>query len=190
MNIKEINHDIINDLESINTLKGLEIICESLVYKVLDLFGKNALLSILYQIGAGPGDQISKRLKRGYGKDVFEPLEAFNLLFKELGEYFSIRVKELYEDDNKIKLIIENRCFLRNPIKHRSNLKYGKAFCRVNKGYVETALKELMGHKISGLDINFISNDDQKDACIEELVIYKKKQNIPLSIQLYKDSLY
>ena len=175
MDINEINHDLANDLENINSLKGLEIICESLVYKVLDLFGKNALLSILYQIGVGPGEQISRRLKEVYNKDVFEPLEAFNVLFRELGDYYSIKIRELYEDDEKIKLIIENHCFLRNPIKNRSRLKHGKSFCRVNKGYVETALKKLMGDKISGLDIKFISSDDLIDACIEELVIYKRK---------------
>lgn len=175
MNINDINYDLVNDIENINSLKGLEIICESLVYKVLDLFGKNALLSILYQIGAGPGDQISRRLKEVYNKDSFEPMEAFELLFTELRDYYSIKVRELYEDDEKIKLIIENHCFLRKPIKNRNSLKHGKAFCRVNKGYVETALKKLMGDKILGLDIKFLSNDDSKDACIEELVIYKKK---------------
>jgi len=183
------NQDLINDLENINSLKGLEIICESLVYKVLDLFGRNALLSILYQIGAGPGDQVSKRLKEIYNKDAFEPLEAFNLLFKELGDYYSIKIRELYEDDEKIKLIIENHCFLRNPIKNRSKLKHGKAFCRVNKGYVETALKKLMGDKISGLDIKFLYNDELKDACIEELVIYKKKPTNPFINQFYSNMI-
>jgi hypothetical protein len=174
MNIDELNYSLQNSRENINSLKGLEIICEAIVYKVLDLFGKNALLSILFQIGAGPGEQISKRLKELYNKDDFEPLEAFELLFKELSNYYSIQVRDLQEDDEKIKLIIENHCFLREPIKNRANLKHGKAFCRVNKGYVETALKNLIGDKISGLEIKFLYNDDYKDACVEELLFYKK----------------
>ena len=164
MNIDDLNYNLQNSRENINSLKGLEIICESIVYKVLDLFGKNALLSILFQIGAGPGEQISKRLKDVYAKDEFEPIEAFEILFKELTNFYSIQVKDIQEDDEKIKLIIENHCFLRDPIKSRANLKPGKAFCRVNKGYVETALKNLIGDKISGLEIKFLYNDDYKDA--------------------------
>ena len=175
MNIDELNYNLQNSRENINSLKGLEIICESIVYKVLDLFGKNALLSILFQIGAGPGEQISKRLKEFYGRDEFEPLEAFEVLFKELTNYYSIQVRDIQEDDEKIKLIIENHCFLRDPIKNRTNLKHGKAFCRVNKGYVETALKKLIGDKISGLEIKFLYNDDYKDNCVEELLFYKKR---------------
>jgi hypothetical protein len=176
MSIDELNYKLQNNKENINSLKGLEIICEAIVYKVLDLFGKNALLSILFQIGAGPGEQISKRLKEIYAKDQFEPLEAFEILFKELSNYYSIQVRDIQEDDEKIKLILENHCFLRDPIKNRAKLKHGKAFCRVNKGYVETALKKLIGDKISGLEIKFLYNDDYKDACVEELLFYKNKK--------------
>ena len=91
--------------------------------------------------------------------------------------------------NEKIKLIIENHCFLRNPIKNRSKLKHGKAFCRVNKGYVETALKKLMGDKISGLDIKFLYNDELKDACIEEVVFYKKKPTNPFINQFYSNKI-
>lgn len=65
-NKDELNKKIFNPKENIDSLKGFEIISESLVYKILDLFGKNSLLSMLYQIGVGPGEAISKRLKVKY----------------------------------------------------------------------------------------------------------------------------
>jgi len=70
--LDDLNKRIKNNAPNINSLKGFEIICEAMVYKILDIFGKNALLSMLFQIGAGPGTQISERLKRFYGKENFE----------------------------------------------------------------------------------------------------------------------
>jgi len=171
--IEEINEMIKNDPSQINSLKGFEIICESMVYKVLDLFGKNALLSMLFQIGAGPGDMIAKRIKEDYQKEDFEILEAMVVLIRELKEYYSLKIRSAEEDDEKVVLVVENRCFLREPIKHRSKLEYGKAFCRVNKGYFETALKKLIGDKISKIEIKFLYNDEEKDVCVEELIFYK-----------------
>lgn len=43
---KELNERISNPIENINSEKGFEIITESLVYKVYDVFGRNSLLSI------------------------------------------------------------------------------------------------------------------------------------------------
>ena len=71
-----------------------------------------------------------------------------------------------------LKLIIENRCFLRESIKHREKLNFGKAFCRVNKGYFEKAFKSLVGSKLKKIEIDFIENDPLRDMCIEELKFY------------------
>ena len=60
-----------NNPEHLDSLTGFEIICESMVYKILDIFGRNSLLSMLYQIGAGPGETISNRLKEIYRKEEF-----------------------------------------------------------------------------------------------------------------------
>jgi hypothetical protein len=171
--IEEINDIIKNDPSQINSLKGFEIICESMVYKILDLFGKNALLSMLFQIGAGPGEMIAKRIKEDYQKEEFEILEALIVLMRELKEYYSLKIRSAEEDEEKVVLILENKCFLREPIKHRSKLQYGKAFCRVNKGYFETALKKLIGNKIRKIEIKFLDNDEENDVCIEELIFYK-----------------
>jgi hypothetical protein len=173
LGIEEINDMIKNDSSQINSLKGFEIICESMVYKVLDLFGKNALLSMLFQIGAGPGERIAERIKKTYEKDDFEILEALIVLMRELKEYYAIKIRNAEEDDEKVVLKIENRCFLREPIKRRDKLQYGKAFCRVNKGYFETALKDLIGDKISKIEIKFLHNDEQKDVCVEQLTFFK-----------------
>jgi hypothetical protein len=173
MGIEEINEMIKNDSSQINSLKGFEIICESMVYKVLDLFGKNALLSMLFQIGSGPGEAIANRIKEVYQKEDFEILEALIVLMRELKEYYAIKIQSAEEDDEKVVLVVENRCFLREPIKHRSKLQYGKAFCRVNKGYFETALKKLLGNKIGKVEINFLYNDEEKDMCVEQLIFYK-----------------
>ncbi|MHA1670039.1 MAG: hypothetical protein ACTSV5_05600 [Promethearchaeota archaeon] len=162
-----------NDCENVNSLKGFEIISEAMVSKVNDLFGKNALLSILFQIGSEPGNIIANRIKQLYGKEEFEVFDAFAILMNELKDFYSIAVREIEEHDDKIRLVIENYCFLREPIKHREKMQFGKAFCRVNKGYFETAFKKLLGNKIKKIDINFLYNDDEKDVCIEELNFYK-----------------
>ncbi len=169
----ELNKRIKNPIEAINGIKGYEIISESIVYKVYDIFGRNSLLSMLYQVGAGPGEAIANRLKEKYQKEEFEVLEALELLLSELREFYSIQVKSIEEDDEKVKLLIENHCFLRESIKRRPKLGFGKAFCRVNKGYFETALRKMLGPKITKIDINYIENDEAIDACIEELVFYK-----------------
>jgi len=171
-NKEEINKKIFNPIENIDSLKGFEIISESIVYKILDLFGRNSLLSMLYQIGVGPGEAISKRLKEKYNKDDFKIIETLIMLMNELREFYSIKVREIEQYENIIRIEIENYCFLREPIKHRDKLKYGKAFCRVNKGYFETAFKKLLGDKIKKIEIKFLENDPQKDVCIEELNFY------------------
>ncbi len=175
MNLDEYNSMFQNDLKNINSLKGFEIICESMVNKVYDLFGRNALLSMLFQIGSGPGNVIADRIKKNYEREEFEILDAFAILLNELKEFYSITVREIEDQEDKIKLVIENHCFLREPIKHRERMNFGKAFCRVNKGYFETALKSLLGDKIRKIEINFLKSDDEKDVCVEELNFYKNK---------------
>lgn len=170
--IEQLNKNICNSVENIKPLKGFEIIAESMVYMVYDIFGRNTLLSILYQMGAGPGKQIASRLKEKYGKEQFELLEATEIILKELKEYYAIKIKEIEQNEDKIRIIIENHCFLREPLKHREKLKFGKAFCRVNKGYFEVAYKKLLGDSIRNVEINFLENDPEKDVCIEELIFY------------------
>ena len=84
INIDEINKKISNPAKNLASLKGLEIIAENLVYKIYDLFGRNALLSMLYQIGKGTALTITKRIKEKYGKDVFQIEEALQILMEEL----------------------------------------------------------------------------------------------------------
>jgi len=175
MNLDEYNSMFQNDLKNINSLKGFEIICESMVSKVYDLFGRNALLSMLFQIGSGPGSIIADRIKKIYGKEEFEILDAFAILLNELKEYYSIIVRDIEDHEDMIRIIIENHCFLREPIKHRKTMQFGKAFCRINKGYFETAFKKLLGNKIQKIEINFLHSNDEKDVCVEELNFYKNK---------------
>ena len=172
--IEELNKRIYNPAENINSVKGFEIITESLVYKVYDVFGRNSLLSILYQTGAFPGSVIAERIKSEYQKEEFEIMEALVILIDELKDFYSIQVKNIERYDDRYRMIIENRCFLREPISHREKLKFGKALCRVNKGYFETALKELLGNKIKKVEIIFLENDAVKDVCVEELNFYFK----------------
>ena len=171
--IERFNERIRNPVSNLDSLKGFEIIAESFVYKVYDLFGRNTLLSILYQVGAGPGLSIANSLKEKYNKEEFEIFEALELLIKELPRFYSVRLRDIKEDNEKISLIIENRCFLREPIKNREKLKPGKALCRINKGYFEVALKSLLGKKIKNVEINFLEDDVDNDLCVEELNFYK-----------------
>jgi hypothetical protein len=169
---KEINERIKNPVENIKSVKGFEIITESLVYKVYDVFGRNSLLSILYQTGVHPGTIIADRIKREYQKEEFEIMEALVILMDELKEYYAIQIRDIEQYDDHYRIIIENHCFLRNPIKHREKLKFGKAFCRINKGYFETAFQKLLGGKVKKIEINFLENDPEKDVCVEELNFY------------------
>ncbi|MBN1799931.1 MAG: hypothetical protein JW891_00400 [Candidatus Lokiarchaeota archaeon] len=173
MNIEEINEKIKNPPSNLKTLKGYEIIAESIVEKVRDLFGRNSLLTMLYQVGAGPGKKISERLKSKYGKEDFDIIEALEILTLELKEFYSIIIKDITEDEEKIRIIIQNHCFLRDSFKEREKLQYGKAFCRINKGYYEVALKNLIGEKIRKVEINFLENSEEQDACVEEMLFYK-----------------
>ncbi|TFF97062.1 MAG: hypothetical protein EU547_05355 [Promethearchaeota archaeon] len=170
--IEEINKKIQNTVKNIRPLKGFEIIAESMVYMVYDIFGRNTLLSILYQMGAGPGKTIANRIKEKYGKEQFELFEATEKILRELKEYYAIKIINVEQTEKKVRIEIENHCFLRDPLKHREKLKFGKAFCRVNKGYFEVAYKELLGDSIRNVEINFIRNDPEKDVCIEELIFY------------------
>ncbi|MFX1365459.1 MAG: hypothetical protein ACFFCE_08570 [Promethearchaeota archaeon] len=172
MDIEQYNIRIKNDLSNIEPLKGFEIISESMVYKILDIFGRNSLLSILYQIGAGPGEIIAKRIKNLYKKEEFDILEILEILMNELKEFYSLQVREVQQYPEKVRIIIENHCFLRETIKHRGKLKFGKAFCRINKGYFETAFRILLGSKLKKVEINYLENDVEKDLCIEELIFY------------------
>lgn len=69
-----INKEIRNNISNVNSLKGFEIISETFADKVFDLFGKNSLLSIHFQVGAGPGETIAERIKEKYHKEDFEIL--------------------------------------------------------------------------------------------------------------------
>jgi hypothetical protein len=170
--IRELNKRICNPIENIHSVKGFEILTESLVYKVYDVFGRNSLLSILYQTGVYPGELIAERIKKEYNKEEFEIIEALVILMDELKEYYSIQIREIEKYSDRYRIVIENHCFLRKPISHREKLKYGKALCRINKAYFETAFQKLLGDKIKKIEINFIENDAEKDVCVEELNFY------------------
>ena len=172
VNKKELNERIDNPVENINSVKGFEIITESLVYKVYDVFGRNSLLSILYQTGVFPGTIIAERIKKEYQKEDFEIMEALVVLMGELKDYYSIQVRDIEQYEDRYRIIIENHCFLREPIKHREKLKFGKALCRINKAYFETAFKILLGNKVKNIEINYLENDTEKDVCVEELNFY------------------
>ena len=170
--LNSLNKNIQNDFSNINSIKGFEVISEALVYNIFDIFGRNSLLSMLYQTGSGPGEKIAKRMQEKYNKSEFEIFEALELLMRELKDFYSIQIREVQEYSDHFKVIIENHCFLRDSIKHRERLKPGKAFCRINKGYFETAFRKLLGDKIKKIEINFLNDDIERDVCVEELVFY------------------
>ena len=170
MEVEKINNKIQNEVANIDSTKGLEIICEAFVYKILKVFGKNSLLTILYQVGSGPGEEIANKIKENYTREDFEILELFEILLQELKELYSIQIREIQEEPGKIRILIENRCYLRKLIEDREKLEFGMAFCRVNKGYFETAIKTLLEDKIKNIEINFIENDSENEFCLEELI--------------------
>ena len=173
--LNDLNRSIQNDRLSVNSVKGFEVISESLVYKILDIFGRNSLLSMLYQTGSGAGEAIAKIIKKKYGRNDFAIFEALQILMTELKDFYSMQIREVQEYPDHFKIIIENYCFLRDPYSHREKLKPGKAFCRINKGYFETAFRKLLGDKLKKVEINFLHNDLENDVCIEEIVFYPSK---------------
>lgn len=172
--LNDLNSNIQNDISNIDSLKGFEVISESIVYKVLDIFGRNSLFSMLYQTGAGPGEKIAEIIKKKYDKNNFGIFEALKILMNELKDFYSIQIREVQEYSDHLKIIIGNYCFLREPYKHRERLEPGKAFCLINKGYFETAFKKLLGDKLKKVEVNFLQNDLENDVCIEEINFYPK----------------
>ena len=176
--LNDFNRSIQNDVSNINSIKGFEVISEALVYNIFDIFGRNSLLSMLYQTGSGPGEKIAKRMQEKYNKSEFEVFEALKLLMRELKDFYSIQIREVQEYSDHFKVIIENHCFLRNSIKRRERLKPGKAFCRINKGYFETAFRKLLGDKVEKVEINFLHDDIENDVCVEEIIFYHNLETI------------
>ena len=170
IDIDDLNKKIENPIDNLSSLKGFEIIAENLIYGIYDIFGRNTLLSMLYQIGKRPAEFITNRIKEKYRKDVFKIEEAVPFLLEELKEYYSVKIKSVENLGEKVRILIENHCFLRSSFKNRKKLSYGSAFCRINKGYFEVAFQELTN--IKKVDINFLENDDKNDVCIEELIFY------------------
>jgi Txe/YoeB family toxin of Txe-Axe toxin-antitoxin module len=174
LDIEEFNKKIRNPHSNIDSLSGFEIIAESITEKIYSIFGRNSLLSMLYQVGSGPGQKIAERIKEKYQKEQFDILEALEILMKELSQYYSVQVRNIEREENLVKIVIENHCFLRKPIKHREKLNFGKSFCRVNKGYFETAFRNLLGDSVQKVVINYLGNDEFKDVCVEELIFHIK----------------
>jgi len=75
---------------------------------------------------------------------------------------------------DKLKILLENRCFYRESFKRKKWLKIGGPLCRVSKAFIEIACKRLTGLKC---DIDFIQNHEEKNVCSENLVILIPKQS-------------
>ena len=176
--VSDINNIIDNPQSNVKSDKGFEIITEAMVQKINEIFGRNSLLSMLYQVGLGPGQAIAKRIQEKYNRTEFGIMEALELLLLEIKDFYSIKVQDIELSKDKVKIVIENHCFLRKPIKSRKTLEFGKSFCRVNKGYFETAFKMLVGKEIVKVDMMFIENDEEKDACIEEITFYLNSNSV------------
>ncbi len=131
--VSDINNIIDNPQSNVKSDKGFEIITEAMVQKINEIFGRNSLLSMLYQVGLGPGEAIAKRIQEKYNRTEFGIMEALELLLLEIKDFYSIKVQDIDLSKDKVKIVIENHCFLRKPIKSRKTLEFGKSFCRVNK---------------------------------------------------------
>jgi hypothetical protein len=171
--IEKMNNEIQNPNASFETLTGYEVVLESLVYKIYDVFGRNALLSMMYQIGSGPGQEIAERILKERNNKIFEdPFEAVATLLNQERKYYEIVVKDIKEEPaefngkkyKKLTITINNRCFFRESLKKRKRLKIGGPLCRINKAYYETAFKLLTGLKC---EIGFLQNDEKLGMCLE-----------------------
>lgn len=171
MDIVTLNSSLQNTNTSVDSIRGIEVVLEAFVKKVIELFGKNALLSAGYQIGAAPGQKIAQRILAARGNVPFtDPLEALLALFSETKKFFNIQVVQvdsLQSNGGALVVAMKNHCFLRDIIKHRPDLEMGGPLCRINKGYLETALKLLLGGK--KVELARTGDEPASDMCQETL---------------------
>ncbi len=171
MDIATLNAFLQNTNATVDSIRGIEVVLDAFVKKVIELFGRNALLSAGYQIGAAPGQKIAQRILAARGNAPFtEPLEALMALFAETKTFYNVQVVQadnLPQNGGALIVTIKNHCFLRDVIKHRPGLEMGGPLCRINKGYLETALKLLMGGK--KVELMRTGDDAATDMCIETL---------------------
>lgn len=176
--ILELNEKINNPRDVFEAKKGYEMVLEALIYNIYSVFGKNALLSTTYQIGAGPGQEAAQKILSTKGATKIEdPLIAFELLLNENREFFSMNVLDIKQENhdekyNKLTLTINDRCFYREVCHKRPRLRVGGPLCRINKAYFETALKKLTGFKV---DISFIKDVPEKEMCLETISFFIPK---------------
>lgn len=172
--IAEINARLADQYEHrLDVLGGLEILLEAFTRKVTDLFGRNSLLAMTYQIGADPATKIAQRmLAARHGAQFADPVEALVAFFEEVADYFHVKVTEVTEDANSgvIRVRFQNECFFRPTIAHREGLDFGGPLCRVNKGYVETALRLLTGWNPELRRTGECFEAD-RECCVEELLL-------------------
>ncbi|HMF32299.1 MAG TPA: hypothetical protein VKK79_12835 [Candidatus Lokiarchaeia archaeon] len=169
MDISELNARIQNTNENVDSISGLEIVFEALVTKVVELYGKNTLLSAAYQIGAAPAHKIAQRLLTARGGEMFDdPIEALATLLSETKGFFHVEVENIQQDGGEIVVSMKNHCFLRPVIVKRAGLEMGGPLCRINKGYLETAVKELTGKKV---ELKRTGDDNNACMCLETLRI-------------------
>ena len=127
--IKELNELINNPRDSYEVITGYETVLEAMVYQIYDLFGRNALLSMLYTIGAGPAKEIAEEILKEKGVDKIEdPFEIMKLLLEKNKDFYSVQIQDIKLepfDDKTDKLIMEiqNECFYRKGLKRKNNLK-------------------------------------------------------------------
>ncbi|MHA1727146.1 MAG: hypothetical protein ACTSWY_00250 [Promethearchaeota archaeon] len=178
--IMELNDAIYNPKKTLDSLTGFEIVMESMVYEIYDLFGRNALLSMLYTIGTGTGIELADEiLKERNGKKIDDPLEAMKILLNKSRDYYRVKIQEIKlephnEKFDKLYIIIQNKCFFRDSLKKKEKLKIGGPLCRINKAHFETAAKKLTGLRT---EIDFLKDDKANDLCIETLTVYVPKNS-------------
>ncbi len=171
MDIATLNASLKNSNETVDSIRGIEVVLDAFVKKIIELFGKNALLSAEYQIGAAPGQKIAQRILTARGNAPFtDPFEALIALFAETKKFFSVQVVQVdtvQQNGGVLTVTMKNHCFLRDVIKHRPGLEMGGPLCRINKGYLETALKLLLGGK--KVELTRTGDDPASDMCQETL---------------------
>ncbi|GAB4321857.1 MAG: hypothetical protein Kow0069_26340 [Promethearchaeota archaeon] len=171
-NLEEINSKLAAaELEEIDYYGGLEILLDAFASKITELFGRNSLLAMTYQVGSRPGELIAQRLLNSRGGKLFDdPIEAFVTLFTNVPRFFHVKLKSIEKEENgSVCITFDNECFFRPVILHREALTLGGPLCRVNKGYMEVALQRMTGWKVT---VKRVGASNGSEAC-EEQVTFK-----------------
>ena len=174
--IQAINSELANERKNFCPKEGYERIIHSLVTQIKDLFGKNTVLSMTYQMGRDAGLKIAQTvLEKREMKKFEDPVIALQFLMNLLRDQYAVQIEGIKTnlEENEITITLKNTCFFRELTENYDDIRAGGPICRVSKGYFETALTAIVKPKIK-VFIGFTKEIPEEHCCFEFIKIQFK----------------